>query len=124
MVDWAGLAIFSIFIVALSAFVVDNFRQRLANKKALATITQILADKEMILERLHAIQDEKNITQTEEFVKFLVTSRDMAFDYIETVHSSMELFTIDVEPHLKNNPELLTIVNQLYDRVMPDNPNT
>lgn len=110
---------FSLLLALLVYFAYNSFRAKVEIKKMISTIAQLIADKELVQNKLQEVANDKAVSNTEEFVKFLSESRNQAYQYIEMVHTSMESFTKEVEPLLKDNNELLTAVNNLYDKVMP-----
>lgn len=123
--DWYGLVVFVVVSLFIGVLIYDDFRSRLALKKSHATVTQLLADKQLVLDQIERLSNQKTLSENQEFVNFLTESREWAFNYIEQVHSAMEKFTARAEPLVKDNPELLELVNQLYDAVMPlDNPDS
>lgn len=110
---------FSLLLALLVYFAYNSFRAKVEIKKMISTIAQLIADKELVQNKLEEVANDKAVSNTEEFVKFLSESRNQAYQYIEMVHTSMESFTKEVEPLLKDNNELLAAVNNLYDKVMP-----
>jgi hypothetical protein len=55
----------------------------------------------MILRGIEERKDEKDIEQTEGFVKFLSESREWAFEYIETVQNGLAKFVETAGPRLE-----------------------
>jgi phosphate uptake regulator len=118
------VAAFSLILALLVYFAYDSFKAKIEIKKMISTVGQLIADKELMRDRLEEIANDKSVSNTEEFVRFLSESRDQAYQYIEMVHTSMESFTKEVEPLLRDNNQLLTAVNGLYDKVMPQSTDT
>jgi len=67
-------------------------RQRLISKALAERLVQAFIDNEEIAEKIEAKHLDKNIEQTEGFVRFLSESRDWAFEYIETVQNGLNKF--------------------------------
>lgn len=124
MIDINGLIIFTFVVAIIGVLVVRVIRQALSIKRAMATITQLLGDKDMLLQQLERVESNRAIEKSEEFLQFLNKSRDDAYKYIDLVIASVEEFSKNVEPHIKENADLLMLVNDLYDKVMPENPDT
>jgi hypothetical protein len=91
--QWFGLIFFTLFILAFFIISVDNVRVRIKSKKLNKEIEKsiieyfILAQKH---EELAKNNSNKEIEQTDGFLKFLSESRDWAFEYIEKVQKSIE----------------------------------
>lgn len=86
------LLIFSAFMVLLGLTLVDNIKQRLANKKLRLGVTQGLIDLMAIQAKLEDSSKNNKIEETEGFLKFVSDSRDWAFQYIERVQIAIKNF--------------------------------
>lgn len=90
--DWLGLLVFLPFIAVLVILLVLTIRFYVLNKQLAAKIDQLLIDKEYALAELgKALSDIENakLEKDDSFVKFLTTSREWAYQYIETVQKAM-----------------------------------
>ena len=90
-----GLIVFILFIIALVYLVIERVRLSNANKKALMQLIQSELDKNLLLQKISDLlfeKDNKAVEQTDGFLKFISESRDAAFQYIETVQSTLKEF--------------------------------
>jgi hypothetical protein len=82
-----------ILIMFASIFFVVKFKHQ--NQKLVSLLAQEAIDKLSVMKELQDLRnkkDDKEIEQTEGFVKFLSQSRDWAFQYIELVQSEIKSF--------------------------------
>lgn len=90
---WFDLVVFIIYIIVLFLVVVDNFRVRIKNTKLNSEVERHILEYMVIANKLQELKQErseKNIEQTEGFLKFVSQSRDWAFAYIETAQAAIE----------------------------------
>jgi hypothetical protein len=89
------LASFLVIILTMftSIFFVVKFKYQ--NQKLVSLLAQEAIDKLSVMKELQEFKnkkDDRDIEQTEGFVKFLSQSRDWAFQYIEVVQSEIKSF--------------------------------
>jgi len=89
VIEIISIAVLSVLSITLFAMLV---RQKLVTNFLAEKLVQAFVDNQEIAEKIEAIHLDKNIEQTEGFVKFLSESRDWAFEYIETVQDSLNKF--------------------------------
>lgn len=115
--------IFFIFSVLffLLIYVVIKFAVR--NKKLFAKYIQSELDKNLISLELSRIIEENSVrelSESEGFVKFISTSRDWAFEYIEEVQKALSEFDEEVSPKFKSaktSDEVLNEISLAYDKL-------
>jgi hypothetical protein len=134
--------VFGIYIVTVSVLIYLLVRLRLSNNAILAKFVQSELDKNLIAMQLSQAL-EKNalyeITESDGFVKFLSTSRDWAFEYIEEVQKALAEFDEEVGAQLEwantygnlagptVHSNTIKIVSEAYDKlktVLPKNTET
>jgi hypothetical protein len=76
-------------------------RQTLISRAIAERLVQAFIDNNEIAEKIEAKHLDKDIEQTEGFVRFLSESRDWAFEYIETVQNGLNKFVEDAGPRLE-----------------------
>jgi hypothetical protein len=98
MMDLISIIILSIAVVVLFAMF---GRQILITRAVAERLVQAFVDNNELAEKIEAKHLDKNIEQTEGFVKFLSESRDWAFEYIETVQGGLKEFVRVAGPRLE-----------------------
>jgi hypothetical protein len=96
--DLISIIILSIAVVVLFAMF---GRQILITRAVAERLVQAFVDNNELAEKIEAKYLDKDIEQTEGFVKFLSESRDWAFEYIETVQSGLNEFVKVAGPRLE-----------------------
>ena len=76
-------------------------RQILITRALAEKLVQAFVDNNEIAEKIEAKHLDKDIEQTEGFVRFLSESRDWAFEYIETVQGGLTEFVRVAGPRLE-----------------------
>lgn len=80
---------FILFMALLGAAIYQVISLRLRLAKAISALAQEKADVLVLSKKLGEALAEKSLSDNEGFVKFLNTSRDWAFEYIEAVQSKI-----------------------------------
>jgi hypothetical protein len=93
-----SIATLSVLVIILFAMLI---RQRLISKAIAERLVQAFIDNQEIAEKIEARHLDKNIEQTEGFVRFLSESIDWAFEYIETVQNGLNSFVENAGPRLE-----------------------
>jgi hypothetical protein len=96
--DLISIIILSIAVVVLFAMF---GRQILITRAVAERLVQAFVDNNELAEKIEAKYLDKDIEQTEGFVKFLSESRDWAFEYIETVQGGLNEFVKVAGPRLE-----------------------
>jgi hypothetical protein len=98
VIEIISIAMLSVLVIILFAMLI---RQRLISKAIAERLIQAFIDNQEIAEKIEAKHLDKNIEQTEGFVRFLSESRDWAFEYIETVQNGLNSFVENAGPRLE-----------------------
>jgi len=77
----------------------NNMRLRIKNLELIEKNLQVHIDKAVIFDKLKT-EMEKPVLQNDDFLSFVSKSRDMAFEYIESVQAGIDKFITDVEPEV------------------------
>jgi hypothetical protein len=97
------LAIFILSLVVVTALSGLALQRHVMYRKSIERIVQLEIDKLAISKHLldaHQELEDYRLGETEEFVKFLSTSRQWAFDFIEEYQTSLkELFALLNDPN-------------------------
>jgi len=96
--ELVSIAVLSASIIVLAGIIIKN---TIANKNLAKALAQALLDNAVMLNQLEQTSSQKDLEQTEGFVKFLSESRDWAFEYIETVQSGLNKFVEQAGPRLE-----------------------
>lgn len=87
MVEFGAFALFMV-LLGVSIYQVISLRVRLT--KTMSQLIQSKADNMILSQKLGEALAEKSLADNEGFVKFLTTSRDWAFEYIEAVQNKIK----------------------------------
>lgn len=107
MIQWGfsiDIVLYVIYTILVSILLYFVYRARVNNKELLANYIQAELDKKLLGMEITTLQEEKalrELSESDGFVKFLSTSRDWAFDYIEEVQNALEKFDEEVVPILR-----------------------
>jgi predicted PurR-regulated permease PerM len=89
------IASFLVIILIMFAAIFFVVKFKYQNQKLVSLLAQEAIDKLAVMKELQDFKnkkDDRDIEQTEGFVKFLSQSRDWAFQYIELVQSEIKSF--------------------------------
>ena len=89
MIELISIIVLSALVIILLAMLI---RERFISKAIAERLIQSFIDLDELAEKIEAKHLDKNIEQTEGFVRFLSESRDWAFEYIETVQKGLNKF--------------------------------
>lgn len=107
MIQWGfsiDMVLYVVYTILVSVLLYFVYRARVNNKELFARYIQTELDKKLLGMEITTLQEEKalrELSESDGFVKFLSTSRDWAFDYIEEVQEALEEFNETVAPILK-----------------------
>ena len=140
--DWINFTIFSILLIAifyLLYMVIKNRTQR-NNLYSLGNyLNNELFEANKKIQELERQIEQLNLKESDGFVKFLSSSRDWAFEYIEEVQKALVEFDEEVAPQLEwantfgrlagetVHTNTIKIVSEAYDKlktVLPKNTET
>lgn len=99
-----NILLYIAYTILVSVLLYFVYRATLNNKELMARYIQAELDKKLLGMEITVLQEEKalrELSESDGFVKFLSTSRDWAFDYIEEVQNALEDFDEAVAPILK-----------------------
>lgn len=98
MIEVVIISILSVLIIVLTGIII-RYRSMLSRQGSV--LGQTLFDNAILLDQLEQKHSQKDLEQTEGFVKFLSESRDWAFEYIETVQGGLNKFVEVAGPRLE-----------------------
>lgn len=116
MLDLMSNIILSVVIAALAGY---TFKLRRDKKRVLKAVTKLTLDNFILkaeLEKAQQAAQDKDIEQTDGFLKFVSDSRDWAFKYIEDVQEGLKKFTNTVGPTIKYLNTYGTTVETPHDQ--------
>lgn len=99
------IAIFATILIIIFTLLFLVYKLKLQNNKVKADLTQMVIDRSLLLEKIATLAAEKDanaLSGDDGFIKFLSSSRDWAFEYIENVQQSISEFKDVVDPLLPN----------------------
>jgi hypothetical protein len=106
-----NLIAYSLLSISFAILIFFILKQRIDNKKIIAIAMQLHYDKERALEELNKLTEQKNLEQSDGFVKFISQSRDWAFEYIEEVQSALSKFDVEISSIIKWNETYGTVTD-------------
>ena len=100
MIDFV---IFLLTILVVVALFISVVKLRLKNRRLASELLQSTLDQNILLTKLTEElkkKDEASIEKTDGFLKFISESREMAFEYIETMQEAIVKFKNSVGPEI------------------------
>ena len=95
--------IFLLTILVVVTLLISVVKLRLKNRRLAAELLQATLDQNILLTRLAEElkkKEEVSVEKTDGFLKFISDSRDMAFEYIETMQEAIVKFKNNVGPEI------------------------
>jgi hypothetical protein len=96
MIDVIG---YSLAIIIFLFLGFNNMRLRIKNLELIEKNLQAHIDKAVVFDKLKTEMQKPGL-QNDDFLSFVSKSRDMAFEYIESVQAGIDKFITDVEPEV------------------------
>ncbi len=136
------IVIFSIYTISLFTLIYFVIKNNIQKRKILALLVQSEMNKYIIAQKLEETLKElsnKELLESDGFVKFISDSRDWAFAYIEEVQKALAEFDKEVGPQLQwaitygnlagptVHSNTIEIISEAYDKlksVLPENNET
>jgi hypothetical protein len=110
--------IFGIFIFSFIFLLINNVKLRIKTSTLALQLLEEKVNKNIIIDKAkEELEKEKNIRDSEGFLKFVSDSRDWAFQYIEDVQNGIGNFVNNVEPEISyfDNFQSLSEGHPLHD---------
>jgi hypothetical protein len=95
--------IFLLTILVVVTLVISVVKLRLKNRRLASELLQATLDQNILLTKLAEElkkKEEVSVEKTDGFLKFISDSRDMAFEYIETMQEAIVKFKNNVGPEI------------------------
>lgn len=112
------IIILSSVIVLLSTLL---FYYWFRHRNIIGAVTQLIVDKEVLLNKLEIANLENSKQVNDGFIKFLSDSRESAFSYIEDVQTAIENYLVATENG--NADEIATARMELFSHLPEDSEN-
>jgi CRISPR/Cas system CMR subunit Cmr4 (Cas7 group RAMP superfamily) len=116
-INWINLIAFTFWIVTIVILLVRVIKLKTLLTRSTASLTELLLRNDMLLKKiddLYKQQNEKELSNTDGFIKFISDSRDWAFQYIENVQQNLAEFDKAMTPIIE--------WNNSFGTVLGDNP--
>lgn len=136
------IVIFSVYIVSLLTLLFFLIKNNIDKRKLLSMFIQSEMNRYVVSQRLEEALKElsnKELLESDGFVKFISDSRDWAFQYIEEVQKALDEFDKRISPELEWSKTFGTVlgdntytdalnrISEAYDKlksVLPKNDET
>ena len=95
--------IFLLTILVVVTLLISVVKLRLKNRRLVSELLQATLDQNILLTKLAEElkkKEEVSVEKTDGFLKFISDSRDMAFEYIETMQEAIVKFKNNVGPEI------------------------
>lgn len=93
------ILVYSTIVIMFVVLSFNNMRLRIKNLDLLEKNLQVHIDRAVLADKL-STEMQKPGLQNDDFLSFVSKSRDLAFEYIESVQSGINKFITDVEPEI------------------------
>ena len=117
MIEVIAIATLSVAATVLTALLI---REKFLSNKLTKNLIQLIIDNDIMLNKMQEKSNEKDIEQTEGFVKFLSESREWAFEYIETVQDGLTNFVEVAGPRLEYFDKYGRVVDSPHSEGLED----
>ena len=117
MIEVIAIATLSVAATVLTALLI---REKFLSNKLTKNLIQLIIDNDIMLNKMQERSNEKDIEQTEGFVKFLSESREWAFEYIETVQDGLTNFVEVAGPRLEYFDKYGRVVDSPHSEGLED----
>ena len=113
MIDTIIISILSIAVILLLYGLAFLKKQQIDQ---FMLLTQAKLDNDILSKSLSQIAREKQLVESEDFMKFLTSSRDYAFEYIDAVQDAVKEYNATLEP-------IFTYFKK-YGKIVGESPDT
>jgi hypothetical protein len=117
VIEVIAIATLSVAATVLTALLI---REKFLSNKLTKNLIQLIIDNDIMLNKMQEKNNEKDIEQTEGFVKFLSESREWAFEYIETVQDGLTNFVEVAGPRLEYFDKYGRVVDSPHSEGLED----
>jgi hypothetical protein len=93
------IIVYGIIVIIFVVLLFKNMRLTIKNLDLIEKNLQVHIDRAILSDKLN-IEMQKSGLQNDDFLSFISKSRDMAFEYIESVQLGIDKFIVDVEPEI------------------------
>jgi hypothetical protein len=96
--------IFALIVLVVVTLLISVVKLRLKNRRLAAELLQATLDQNILLTKLAEELKKKedvSVEKTDGFLKFISESRDLAFEYIETIQEALVKFKDRVGPEIE-----------------------
>ena len=113
--EWFDFWVFLFYFVSLSAMSFLLIRENYRSAKANSSLNQALADKFILYDKLHKIEERGGVSESETFINYLSSSRESAYEYIGEVQDKINSLVIAWNHHTTLMPPDGSSEKKLYD---------
>lgn len=103
----------------MSVLLISSLYMMVAFKKQAINLTlqnaQALIDKGILQNKILQLNEDKKLVESEEFMQFMISSRDHAFAYIESVQESLNEYKKVMDPILDYHTKYGGVLGQTFD---------
>lgn len=100
-------------LLLLSIYGIALFKKQSINS-ALQN-AQLLIDKNILQEKLVQLNEDKRLVESEEFMQFMISSREYAFTYIEAVQDALNEYKKVMEPMITYHKSYGMVLGETRD---------
>jgi hypothetical protein len=100
-------------LLLLSIYGIALFKKQSINS-ALQN-AQLLIDKNILQEKLVQLNEDKRLVESEEFMQFMISSREYAFTYIEAVQDALNEYKKVMEPKIAYHKSYGMVLGETRD---------
>jgi adenylate kinase family enzyme len=109
----------SIIIGILTVFLMSSIYLMAALKKQAINLTlqngQHIIDKKILQDRIVQINEDKKLVESEEFMQFMIASREHAFTYIEAVQESLQEYKKIMDPIISYHNKYGRVLGETHE---------
>ncbi len=103
----------------MSVLLISSLYMMVAFKKQAINLTlqnaQALIDKGILQNKILQLNEDKKLVESEEFMQFMISSRDHAFAYIESVQESLNEYKKVMDPIISYHTTYGGVLGKTFD---------
>jgi hypothetical protein len=113
--EWFDFWVFLFYFISLSAMSFLLIRENYRSAKVKSSLDQALVDKFILYGKLQKIEERGGVSESEDFINYLSSSRESAYEYIGEVQEKINNFIVAWNNHTTLMPPDGSSEKKLYE---------
>jgi hypothetical protein len=113
--EWFDFWVFLFYFISLSAMSFLLIRENYRSAKVKSSLDQALVDKFILYGKLQKIEERGGVSESEDFINYLSSSRESAYEYIGEVQDKINSLVVAWNNHTTLMPPDGSSEKKLYE---------